>query len=50
MSKTLSKNITRILEELFKDYDKTERPSIKYGEFLSFYTVAYFYLRGKQYK
>ena len=31
LSKAVSKNITRILEDLLKDYDKTERPSYKEG-------------------
>ena len=32
LSKAVSKNITRILEDLLKDYDKTERPSFKEGK------------------
>ena len=32
MSKAVSKNITMILEDLLKDYDKTERPSFKEGQ------------------
>ena len=31
LSKAVSKNITSILEDLLKDYDKTERPSFKDG-------------------
>ena len=31
LSKAVSKNITRILEDLLKDYDNTERPSFKDG-------------------
>ena len=31
ISAALSKNITRILEELLKDYDKTERPDFSKG-------------------
>ena len=34
LSKAVSKNITRILEDLLKDYDKTERPSFKDGTLL----------------
>ena len=30
----LSENITMILEDLLNNYDKTERPSFKHGEFL----------------
>ena len=32
LSKAVSRNITMILEDLLKDYDKTERPSYKEGE------------------
>ena len=32
VSEAISSNITRILEGLLKDYDKTERPSYPYGE------------------
>ena len=32
LSEAVSKNITRILEDLLKDYDKTERPSYKEGD------------------
>ena len=32
ISAALSKNITMILEDLLKDYDKTERPSFKQGK------------------
>ena len=32
LSKAVSKNITRILEDLLKDFDKTERPSFKEGK------------------
>ena len=35
LSKAVSKNITRILEDLLKDYDKTERPSFKDGKLLT---------------
>ena len=31
ISAALSKNITMILEDLLKDYDKTERPAFKQG-------------------
>ena len=31
LSKAVSANITRILEDLLKDYDKTERPSYNEG-------------------
>jgi hypothetical protein len=31
MAEQLSKNVTKILEGLLKDYDKTERPSYKSG-------------------
>ena len=31
MAEQLSKNVTKILEDLLKDYDKTERPSFKTG-------------------
>ena len=31
LSKAVSRNITMILEDLLKDYDKTERPSYKEG-------------------
>ena len=32
ISAALSKNITMILEDLLKDYDKTERPAFKQGQ------------------
>ena len=32
LSKAVSRNITMILEDLLKDYDKTERPSYKEGK------------------
>ena len=32
MAEQLSKNVTKILEDLLKDYDKTERPSFKTGK------------------
>lgn len=32
LSKAVSANITRILEDLLKNYDKTERPSYQDGE------------------
>ena len=32
LSKAVSRNITLILEDLLKDYDKTERPSYKEGK------------------
>ena len=32
LSKAVSANITSILEDLLKDYDKTERPSFNEGE------------------
>ena len=32
LSKAVSENITRILEDLLKDYDKNERPSYKEGQ------------------
>ena len=35
ISAALSKNITRILEELLKDYDKTERPEFSKGQLIS---------------
>ena len=31
VSDALSRNVTRILEGLLKDYDETERPSYKSG-------------------
>jgi len=31
LAEQLSKNVTKILEDLLKDYDKTERPSFKKG-------------------
>ncbi len=31
LAEQLSKNVTKILEGLLKDYDKTERPSFKKG-------------------
>ena len=34
LSKAVSKNITMILEDLLKDYDKTERPSYNEGQIL----------------
>ena len=33
VSDAISSNITRILEGLLKDYDKTERPGFKTGKF-----------------
>ena len=33
ISAALSENITMILEDLLKDYDKTERPAFKQGTF-----------------
>ena len=33
ISAALSENITMILEDLLKNYDKTERPSFKQGKF-----------------
>lgn len=33
LAEQLSKNVTKILEDLLKDYDKTERPSFKKGIF-----------------
>ena len=35
LSKAVSRNITMILEDLLKDYDKTERPSYKEGQKLN---------------
>ena len=35
ISAALSKNITRILEELLKDYDKTERPEFSKGQLIT---------------
>ena len=32
LSKAVSANITRILQDLLEDYDKTERPSYKEGK------------------
>ena len=34
LSKAVSANITRILEDLLKNYDKTERPSFQDGEMI----------------
>ena len=39
LSKAVSANITRILEDLLEDYDKTERPSYKEGQY--FYLICY---------
>ena len=39
LSDALSANITLILEDLLKDYDKTERPGFKRGNSNVFYTV-----------
>ena len=37
LSKAVSANITRILEDLLEDYDKTERPSYKEGSHSNLY-------------
>ena len=39
LSKAVIKNITRILEDLLKDYEKTERPSVKDGKVLKIYPI-----------
>jgi hypothetical protein len=39
MAEQMSKNVTKILEGLLKDYDKTERPAFKSGELLYFILV-----------
>ena len=44
LSKAVSKNITRILEDLLKDYDKNERPSYKEGQSGH---IFYFHQSGK---
>ena len=47
LSKAVSKNITRILEDLLKDYDKTERPSYKEGQIFQSGHIFYFHQSGK---
>ena len=40
-SAALSKNITKILEDLLRGYDKTERPSFKQGKLLSYEQLGF---------
>ena len=43
ISAALSKNITRILEELLKDYDKTERPEFSKGQLMHSMEISWFF-------